>query len=800
MNTPDIELPPEPVFEMAECLADVSRAGIQDFVQLCRKDKTTSRHMLVPGDCRDTLTLLPAESVQLVVTSIPYGDYVNYAKDGLSEGSSLASEIGSEESFLAYLQSLKLVFKEVYRVVANSGVVAVNLVTLSPGGRGDPGPNGIKNQSSRFRRKGRGWTDQKRAYREKDTIPLPDIVARIARRIGFYTRQVEIVHKRHCRPESVRDRSRRTHEYVLILTKTRNYNLDRLKLSAEGMPCDESVFQIPVAQATYGHPATFHPYLPERYIVAASSEGDVVLDFTAGAGTTALAALKHNRHSISLELYTAYLETARDRLASFGCSHSGRVLWAPSLGGDSVSRNPGSTEASPGFRPHDSDVRFMNDYRTIRCPEAALRIQHSQPAGVRAFPLNCLAPFQGRMVEELARVYQVDPDILAPTCLGVWAGCLGNRWVTHGGVPGRTTHANIHTIVAVPHGTGKGCGDMMAAPMVRYEELATKLAIRRGSPAPSFTADSATGAAIVEALKSGDESLLLYSSEAGGLLIDLITASRGGSGGLFDLLLRGYSVQPLKEQRISRGQYRGKPCIGLLWLAQPHLAHQLVGNPQFSERGLASRWLFVEREGRGPQFDDGAPVRPNDIVLNAWDRALRKVLAPRITGRRGRREHTWSGAAQDVFRMHHNRVVALQREEWKHHQRLFDRSRENAIRIAVGLLAADIVSGLSFRGDEDAAIAERAVAIMDWFEHERFLFFARRDEDRLSSLKNRVLECLVLQAGSMTLRDLHRRHGVEDVEAQELVRVFPELFSIRREKKSTGRPSKVLELKSRAAV
>lgn len=801
MSTTQIEIAFQPVHDMAELFSGVSRAGIEDFVTRCKQTKTESHHLLVPGECQDTLTLVPDGCVQLTVISIALGDYGNYAQNEVGSAGAEAgstAEIGSEKRFAESLESLRKALLQVYRVMAPSGVVLLNVNTLSPAGPREVGPNGIDRREKRARRKGRCRWDE---VREKDFVLLPWLVMNIACETGFYRRQLEPWEKAHCMPESVKYRSGRTHEYLVMLTKSRNYFFDRSKLTAQGLPCDKSVFSVPVAHATYGHPAAFHPFLVERYIPAATREGDIVMNFMAGACTTALAALKHNRHSLSLELDPDHLEKARDRLAYFAGDFGGRVEWAPPLNLGVDATPPRPTQATPGFRPHGSDVNFMHQYRTLPRPATAPCLPEPKPDAYREFPLHCLAPFQRRLVEELTRVHRVDADILAPTCLGVWGGCLGNRWVTFGGVSGRTTFANLQMMVAVPHGTGKGCGDIVADPLIRHERLAERIARWRGGTAPSFVVDSATGAAIVEALKSGDDSLLLYSSEAGGLLIDLIMASRAGSGSLFDLLLRGYSVQPYKERRVSRGQYQGQPCLSLVWLAQPHLAHELVGNPQFSERGLASRWLFVERSGSGPVYDDGAMVVLDEAVLAEWNKAVRLALVPRIVGSRQIRQFTWSREAQDVFRMHHNRIVALRQNDWKHHQAIFERSRENAIRIAVGLLAADIVAGLSIRGGEDAAIAERAGAIAEWFEHERFRFFVRRDEDNAATLKNRTLEILVQQPGhAMTFRDLQRRHGIEEAEVKELVRVFPQLFLARREKKSTGRPSQLLELRPRAAA
>ena len=58
------------------------------------------------------------------------------------------------------------------------------------------------------------------------------------------------------------------------------------------------------------HPAVFPIELPLRHIKSWTNEGDVVLDPFIGSGTTALAAIKLNRHYIGLESNQDYVDMA----------------------------------------------------------------------------------------------------------------------------------------------------------------------------------------------------------------------------------------------------------------------------------------------------------------------------------------------------------------------------------------------------------------------------------------------------------------------------------------------------------
>lgn len=69
------------------------------------------------------------------------------------------------------------------------------------------------------------------------------------------------------------------------------------------------------AKARTAHPCQFPQPMIERIVLACSNAGDVVLDPFGGSGTTALAALAHDRQAILIERSAEYCEIARERLA-----------------------------------------------------------------------------------------------------------------------------------------------------------------------------------------------------------------------------------------------------------------------------------------------------------------------------------------------------------------------------------------------------------------------------------------------------------------------------------------------------
>ena len=68
-------------------------------------------------------------------------------------------------------------------------------------------------------------------------------------------------------------------------------------------------------EGVQGHPAYFPEKLAKDHVASWSNDGDVVLDPFAGSGTTLKAAKELNRHWLGIEINPAYVEICRARLA-----------------------------------------------------------------------------------------------------------------------------------------------------------------------------------------------------------------------------------------------------------------------------------------------------------------------------------------------------------------------------------------------------------------------------------------------------------------------------------------------------
>ena len=175
------------------------------------------------GDCRETLKSVSNKSVQCCVTSPPYWGLRDYGYDG---------QIGIEDTPEQCVEALVEVFREVHRVLKDDGTVWVNVGDCYcnhsvPGGNSD---------YINHRYNGNLRLNKAPGYKPKDLIGFPWMVAFALRADGWYLRQDIIWHKPNPMPESCKDRCTKAHEYMFLLTKSKQYfyNQDAIKEPVSG--------------------------------------------------------------------------------------------------------------------------------------------------------------------------------------------------------------------------------------------------------------------------------------------------------------------------------------------------------------------------------------------------------------------------------------------------------------------------------------------------------------------------------------------------------------------------------------
>lgn len=292
-------------------------------------------------------------------------------------------QIGLEDTPEEYVARLVEVFREVYRILTVDGTLWLNLgdtyCSTAPGTMGDNQLKaGTKEATKRARKVRR--PELAEGYKPKDLMGMPWEVALALRRDGWYLRQDIIWHKPNCMPESTKDRCTKSHEYIFLLSKSRNYYFDheaimepcvggddlpvrgsdgafggpqarkRQKGNAKtfrgggaytnhqtfdnsaaaerssrgntenqsGLRSKRDVWTVAAVPYAGAHFATFPPELVRPCILAGSAEGDRVLDPFFGSGTTGMVANQEGRFCTGIDLRGLYLDMACKRIAENG--------------------------------------------------------------------------------------------------------------------------------------------------------------------------------------------------------------------------------------------------------------------------------------------------------------------------------------------------------------------------------------------------------------------------------------------------------------------------------------------------
>jgi site-specific DNA-methyltransferase (adenine-specific) len=226
---------------------------------------------------------LPENSIHLMVTSPPYNVGKEYDKDF---------------TLKEYLEFLKHVWKEVYRVLVPGGRVCINIANLG----------------------------------RKPYIPLHAFIVRDMLDLGFLMRGEIIWNKASSSSPSTAWGSwlsasnptlRDIHEYILVFSKgtfsRKNSNKRKNTiLKEEFLEFTKSVWTFPAEPAhKVGHPAPFPVELPYRLIQLYTYEDEVVLDPFVGSGQAAIAAIKTKRHYIGYDINKEYVQLAERRIRKF---------------------------------------------------------------------------------------------------------------------------------------------------------------------------------------------------------------------------------------------------------------------------------------------------------------------------------------------------------------------------------------------------------------------------------------------------------------------------------------------------
>ena len=256
------------------------------FARPANKKAMLQTEILQPGPWADQIycgsstqmSQVPDNSVGLAFTSPPYNVGKDYEED-----------MGLE----AYLQLIREVGQEVYRVLRPGGRYVINIANLG----------------------------------RKPYIPLHMFYYQVHLSLGFLP-MGEIIWQKgkgangSCAwgswMSAKSPRLRDLHEYLLVFAKQDFSRPDKgiSDISREEfMDATLSVWNIaPESARRVGHPAPFPVALAQRVIQLYSYVDDVILDPFAGSGTTCVAAAQNQRYYVGYEISPEYCHLARQRI------------------------------------------------------------------------------------------------------------------------------------------------------------------------------------------------------------------------------------------------------------------------------------------------------------------------------------------------------------------------------------------------------------------------------------------------------------------------------------------------------
>ncbi len=313
MQNQDIKIPVlyhEPIHLLRE----------DSIIYTLRKGEPPRSDIIICGDSLEVLRSLPDNYVQSIITSPPYFNQRDYSHE---------LQIGHERFLNEYVSHLRIIFSECKRVLAESGILWLNI--------GDK-------------------------YTDGELMGVPWEVALSLKASGWILRSDIIWHKPNAMPSSVKNRPTPDHEYLFMFTKSRDYyynadairephvtftdqskmkggrshfgvkdgtpekgknqgnsNLHRGRWDQAFHPLGRNkrtVWSIPLSKFRDAHFAVFPESLVETCIKASSKPTDLILDPFCGSGTSLAVARKLSRRFIGIDINSDYCKIAQNRVSS----------------------------------------------------------------------------------------------------------------------------------------------------------------------------------------------------------------------------------------------------------------------------------------------------------------------------------------------------------------------------------------------------------------------------------------------------------------------------------------------------
>src|SRR6056300_28160 len=290
-----------------------------------------TKNKILTGDCFELIKEQPDNSVDLIITSPPYADIVNYGK---------VVSIKKPKDYVDWILPL---FKEIQRVLKPCGSFILNINDMCANGYRSTyiyeliyrsqketklkfydqyiwhKRNGIPNGSKKRFRNNTEFIfhfvkDRKHLKFYMDRVlqePAESYLKRLESPINNDTEIIDGERKRNMVKRTVKTR------YSKNITDGKQDHIYKERIVPDKVRPD-NVFRFLTAAASRDneirHPAPYHKELPSYFINLLTDEGDLVLDVFNGIGTTCLSAQELNRNWLGFEMNEKYAEFSRQKL------------------------------------------------------------------------------------------------------------------------------------------------------------------------------------------------------------------------------------------------------------------------------------------------------------------------------------------------------------------------------------------------------------------------------------------------------------------------------------------------------
>jgi len=263
------------------------------------------RDLILFGDCRQTLKEFD-EKARCCVTSPPYYGLRDYGGED--------KQIGQEQSPEEYIEEMVNVFRLVRDNLTDDGTLWLNIGDSYynyKSGTGEYAKQSFAKGRQDLPMKTPKRANKLKGFKDKELMGIPWMLAFALRADGWHLRQDIIWSKPNPMPESVRDRCTKSHEYIFLMTKQRDYYFDVDAIMVANSTGNQfkrkkSVWDVKLQPNKDAHFAVFPPDLIKPCILAGSEKNDIILDPFMGSGTTGMVAKELGRYYIGCELHEDY--------------------------------------------------------------------------------------------------------------------------------------------------------------------------------------------------------------------------------------------------------------------------------------------------------------------------------------------------------------------------------------------------------------------------------------------------------------------------------------------------------------